>query len=425
MNNNFSKLGFLPTDILLPQVKDMKKWSVVACDQYTSQPEYWENADSFVGDAPSALRLILPESELKSDGVEKKIEKINATMDTYLKNGVFKNIENSFILVERKLRNGSVRTGLVGAVDLEDYDYNKGASSLIRATEGTVLERIPPRVRVREGASLELPHVMLLIDDPDCTVIEKAAATKKESDKVYDFDMMADSGHIKGYRISGEDADNIADALTSLAEPESFNRKYSVSGKPVLLYAVGDGNHSLATAKTCWENIKKTLKDKTAYHPARYALVELVNIHDKSLQFEPIHRAVFSVDPEKIIEALLKFYPNAKLGEGNGQRIEFVSAKNNGVITVENPESGLAVGTLQNFLNAYIKENGGSVDYIHGKDVVINLGKKENSIGFILPPMGKSELFRTVITDGVLPRKTFSMGEACDKRFYLEARKIK
>lgn len=425
MNDNFAKLGFLPTDILLPQVKNMTKWSVVACDQYTSQPEYWENAENLVGGEPSSLRLILPESELKSDGVERKIEKINTTMDTYLENGVFKSIEDSFILVERKLRNGSVRTGLVGAVDLEDYDYNKGASSLIRATEGTVLERIPPRVKVREGASLELPHVMLLIDDPDCTVIEKAASAKSKSDKVYDFDMMADSGHIKGYKISGKDADNIANALTALADPESFNEKYSVSGKPVLLYAVGDGNHSLATAKTCWENIKKTLKDKNAYHPARYALVELVNIHDSSLQFEPIHRAVFSVDPEKIIDSLLKFYPNAKLGDGNGQRIEFASAKNHGVITIENPESGLAVGTLQNFLDAYIKENGGSVDYIHGEDVVINLGKKENSIGFILPPMGKSELFRTVITDGVLPRKTFSMGEACDKRFYLEARKIK
>lgn len=425
MNEKFKKIGFLPADILLPQGCDMTKWSVVACDQYTSEPEYWENVRQFVGSSPSTLHLMLPEAELNKDDVKQRIDAINKNMDRYLDEGVFREIKDSFVLVERTLNGGEVRTGLVGAVDLENYDYNKGASSLIRATEGTVLERIPPRVRVREGASLELPHVMLLIDDPEHTVIEPLAAKKRNFETLYDFDLMCDSGHIKGYRVSGSALDGIVDALERLSSPEVFNKKYGVENRPVLLYAVGDGNHSLATAKACWERVKKTLPKGQTEHPARYALVELVNIHDASLKFEPIHRVVFNVDPKKLIDAFLRFYPSAKLGEGEGQRIEYVSAAGRGVLTVEKPDSGLAVGTLQNFLDDYLKKNGGSVDYIHGKDVVETLGKKPGNIGFLLPSMGKSELFKTVITDGVLPRKTFSMGRACDKRFYLECRKIK
>lgn len=425
MNEKFKKIGFLPADILLPQGCDMTKWSVVACDQYTSEPEYWENVRQFVGSSPSTLHLMLPEAELNKDDVKQRIDAINKNMDRYLDEGVFREIKDSFVLVERTLNGGEVRTGLVGAVDLENYDYNKGASSLIRATEGTVLERIPPRVRVREGASLELPHVMLLIDDPEHTVIEPLAAKKRNFETLYDFDLMCDSGHIKGYRVSGSALDGIVDALERLSSPEVFNKKYGVENRPVLLYAVGDGNHSLATAKACWERVKKTLPKGQTEHPARYALVELVNIHDASLKFEPIHRVVFNVDPKKLIDAFLRFYPSAKLGEGEGQRIEYVSAAGRGVLTVEKPDSGLAVGTLQNFLDDYLKKNVGSVDYIHGKDVVETLGKKPGNIGFLLPSMGKSELFKTVITDGVLPRKTFSMGRACDKRFYLECRKIK
>lgn len=425
MNEKFKKIGFLPADILLPQGCDMTKWSVVACDQYTSEPEYWENVRQFVGSSPSTLHLMLPEAELNKDDVKQRIDAINKNMDRYLDEGVFREIKDSFVLVERTLNGGEVRTGLVGAVDLENYDYNKGASSLIRATEGTVLERIPPRVRVREGASLELPHVMLLIDDPEHTVIEPLAAKKRNFETLYDFDLMCGSGHIKGYRVSGSALDGIVDALERLSSPEVFNKKYGVENRPVLLYAVGDGNHSLATAKACWERVKKTLPKGQTEHPARYALVELVNIHDSSLKFEPIHRVVFNVDPKKLIDAFLRFYPSAKLGEGEGQRIEYVSAAGRGVLTVEKPDSGLAVGTLQNFLDDYLKKNVGSVDYIHGKDVVETLGKKPGNIGFLLPSMGKSELFKTVITDGVLPRKTFSMGRACDKRFYLECRKIK
>lgn len=425
MNEQFKKVGFLPSDILLPHNCDMEKWSVVACDQYTSEPDYWNQVENIVGNNPSTFRLILPEACLKSDNVDKRIEKINKTMDEYLETGVFEQITDSFVLVERTQANGKVRKGLVGVVDLESYDYNKGASSLIRATEGTVLERIPPRVRVRKEASLELPHVMLLIDDPQCTVIEPVAAKAEKFPKLYDFNLMQGGGKIEGYKVSGDALAGIANALTALAQPEAFNKKYGVSGKPVLLFAVGDGNHSLATAKECWERVKKTLPAGKTEHPARYALVELVNIHASSLDFEPIHRVVFGVEPQKLLKAFFEFYKSAKNGDIKGHRIEYVYNGGHGVVTVENPECGLAVGTLQNFLDKYIKKNGGSVDYIHGADVVKMLGTKPGNMGFLLPAMGKSELFKTVITDGVLPRKTFSMGNACDKRFYLESRKIK
>ena len=424
MNEKFKGLGFSPADILLPKNCDMEKWSVVACDQYTSEPEYWQGVEQFVGAAPSTLRMILPEAELNADDVQNRITAINRNMDACLTNGQFDNAKDTFILVERRLKSGELRTGLVGVVDLEDYDYNKGACSLIRATEGTVLERIPPRVRVREGASLELPHVMLLIDDPDCTVIEPLTAKKASFSPVYDFDLMCDSGHIKGYRVDGGALDSVANALSRLARPDIFCQKYGVADKPVLLFAVGDGNHSLATAKECWERTKKTIP-AGQMHPARYALVELVNIHDRSLNFEPIHRVVFDIDPEKLIEAFLAFYPSAHRGTGDGQQIDYISATGTGTLTVEKPDSGLAVGTLQNFLDEYLTKNGGNVDYIHGEEVVRSLGAKPNNIGLLLPPMGKSELFKTVITDGVLPRKTFSMGHAYDKRFYLECRSIR
>lgn len=425
MNDKFKNIGFLPADIMLPKNCNMTKWSVVACDQYTSEPEYWNKVEQIVGQEPSTFHITLPEIYLKDKDVSTRIENINKNMDKYIENGVFKEEKDSFVLVERTLSNGTVRHGLVGTVDLEAYDYNKGAGSLIRATEGTVLERIPPRVRVRKGAALELPHVMLLIDDENGTVIEPVTEQKSNLETLYDFDLMQGGGHIKGWRVAGDNLDKIADVFKALAQPETFNKKYGVSGKPVLLFAVGDGNHSLATAKECWERVKKTLPEGVTEHPARYALVELVNIHDASLNFEPIHRVVFGVKPEKLLSAFLKYYKGAKQGEGEGHRIEYVYAGGRGVVTIPNPKCGLAVGTLQNFLDSYIKENGGSVDYIHGEEVVEKLGKESGNIGFLLPAMGKSELFKTVITDGVLPRKTFSMGNACDKRFYLECRRIK
>jgi uncharacterized protein (DUF1015 family) len=425
MNDKFKKTGFLPADILLPRDCDMKKWSVVACDQYTSEPEYWDEVERFVGSEPSTFHLILPEACLKSEDVAARIDSINTNMQNYLDNNVFQELRDSFVLIERTLANGSVRLGLIGAVDLEAYDYNKGAASLIRATEGTVLDRIPPRVRVRQGAALELPHVMLLIDDIQRTVLEPLAEQKASLEPLYDFELMQGGGHIKGFCVSGDAKTGVANALSALAQPETFSEKYGVSEKPVLLFAVGDGNHSLATAKECWERVKKNLPEGQTEHPARYALAEIVNIHDASLDFEPIHRVVFGVEPKKLLDGFFAFYKNSFKGEGAGHRIEYVFDGENGVLTVPNPESGLAVGTLQNFLDSYIKENSGSVDYIHGAEVVKSLGEKSGNIGFLLPAMGKSELFKTVITDGVLPRKTFSMGHACDKRFYLEARKIK
>ena len=425
MDSIFRGCGFYPADILVPRGCDMTKWSVVACDQYTSQPEYWSEVEKEVGDAPSALKLMLPEIHLGSADEKQRIAAIRRHMQNYLDGGVFRQMEDSLVYVERTLSDGRTRRGLVGAVDLEDYDYHAGASSLIRATEGTVLERIPPRVRVREGAPLEMPHVMVLIDDPGRTVIERAARDREEFEPLYDFDLMQGGGHIAGWRVCGEFLAPVAQALRVLTSPEEFARKYGAAGKPVMAYAMGDGNHSLATAKRCYERLKAKLPPRqAARHPARYALVELVNLHDDSLDFEPIHRVAFDIDPEKLLRAFFDFYPQAKGGEGPGHRMEYVHAGGGGVLSCACPETALAVGCLQNFLDDYIARNGGRVDYIHGDDVARELGRRPGSIAFLLPAMGKGELFPSVIADGVLPRKTFSMGNAQDKRFYLECRRI-
>ena len=424
-----SNIGFNPTNILIPGNVDMQKWSVVACDQYTSEPDYWSDVEAIVKDNPSTLRLILPEIYLEQENVEKRIVDINNGMSKYLENNLFREYQNSFIYVQRTAANGKIRCGIMGAVDLESYDYRVGAQSLIRATEGTVLERIPPRVKVRINAPLELPHIMVLIDDAEKTVIEPLQNQKNSFEKIYDFDLMKDGGHIDGYLISTESASKISNALLCLANPQNFAKRYDLDEmdeKGVLLFAVGDGNHSLATAKECWERIKPDLSaEELEKHPARYALVELVNVHNEALEFEAIHRVVFDCEPQKVLDDLLRFYPNSSLDGGDGQKIGFVFAEKSGVVTVPNPPSGLAVGTLQQFLDSYVEKNGGKIDYIHGEDVVNNLSRKPHNIGFFLPVMGKSELFKTVISDGVLPRKTFSMGEAKEKRFYLECRKIK
>ena len=426
MDKPWSELGFGPADILLPQAGELSKWSVVACDQYTSQPDYWQRVDETVGDAPSALRLILPENQLNDGHVEEHIKAINQTMEEYLAADVFRVLPDSLIYVERWLDCDKVRRGLVGQVDLEDYDYTPGSGTLIRATEGTVLSRIPPRAAVRRGAALELPHVMLLVDDPEGTVIEPLTGETDEMEQCYDFDLMERGGHITGWRLDQGQMAGVAGALDKLADPLEFAGKYDAADKPVLLFAVGDGNHSLATAKACYEEQKKGLSPEAAAAlPARYALVELVNLHDESLEFEPIHRVVFDVQPEKLLDALKAAYPGAYEGRGEGHVLPYVWAGGEGAVTVPKPEAQLAVGTLQQFLDRYLAENGGTVDYIHGADVTEELGRKPGCIGFLLPAMGKDQLFPTVIRDGVLPRKTFSMGEAHDKRFYLEARKIR
>ncbi len=421
MDQNFEHLAFGPADILLPQGVDLEQWSVVACDQYTSQPDYWARVEKRVGENPSALRLILPEQKLEDGHTREHIAAINAAMEDYLARDLFRRLPQSLIYVERRLSSGALRRGIVGQIDLEDYDYHPGAGSLIRATERTVLERIPPRVAVRREAALELPHVMLLMDDPSCEVIEHFTAETAEMEQLYDFDLMEQGGHITGYRLTGPQMEAFAGDLAALADPTAFAQRYQVEGAPPLLFAVGDGNHSLAAAKANYQEKKGTPEEARA----RYALVELVNLHDASLVFEPIHRVCFDVEPQALLEALLAAYPGAHTGQGEGQRFVMTAQGQHTTITVPHPDSYLPVGTLQNFLDDYLPQVGGSVDYIHGEDVVEQLASRPGNVGFLLPPMAKEALFPTVIRDGVLPRKTFSMGEAQDKRFYLEARRIR
>ena len=428
MNDLFEALPFRPADILLPKDCEYSKWSVVACDQYTSQPEYWQRVEEYVGRAPSTLRLILPESCLEGPNVETDIMEINNTMSRYLRDGRFVEHPSALFYVERTLDNGKVRRGLMGMVDLEQYDYEPGSSAPIRATEGTVLSRIPPRVAVRKNAPVELPHVMLLVDDPDQTVIEPLADQTDSMQVLYDFDLMERGGHIKGWELTEDQQAQVARALSALADPAKFNDRYGTKDEAVMLFAVGDGNHSLATAKECYERQKRlTPPEHWANLPARYALVELDNLHDASLEFEPIHRLVFGVKPEELLSALVEYYPGAKRGDGaGGHKLAYVYGETQGVVSVPDPAAQLPVGTLQNFLDWYLaRHKGVRVDYIHGEDVVRKLAAQPDTVGFLLPAMGKEELFPTVIRDGVLPRKTFSMGEAHDKRFYLEARKIR
>lgn len=411
---------FCETEILIPQNVENEKWSVVACDQYTSEPEYWRAVEDYVKDAPSTLKITFPEIYLSEP--EGRIEKINRTMEKYIKENIFRPLPDSMIYVERSVGHGRVRRGIVGAIDLEDYDFKKGSSSLIRATEGTVLERIPPRVKIRENAPMELPHIMLLIDDPEKTVIEPIA--EHPGKLLYDFDLMQNSGHLTGYQLGREQQERVQNAIAALADPARFEKKYP--GKPVLLFAVGDGNHSLATAKTCWESVKRTLTpEEQKSHPARFALAELVNLHDSSLEFEPIHRVVFGVDPEKLLKALKAYYPDTSATDNGGQHITCRYQKKAEELYIRNGKSSLPVGTLQVFLDEYLQKNGGRVDYVHGADVVERLSDEPGNVGFFLPAMQKSDLFKTVILDGALPRKTFSMGEAWEKRFYYEAKMIR
>ena len=390
---------FFPANVLLPK-NNFEKWSVIACDQYTSEPNYWQAVKNTVGNTPSALNIILPEVYLSKDN-SAAIAGINENMHKYLADGVFNTVEDTFIYVERTLKNGQIRRGVVGLIDLNDYSYIKGEKALIRATEATVLERIPPRVEIRRDAPLEMPHIMLLIDDKKQTVIEPLAEKVKAFKKLYDFSLMQDSGAIKGYAIDGKYAENLSNKLEALIENTDDK----------MLFAVGDGNHSLATAKECYA-INKT-------ENSRYALVEIVNIHDESLQFEPIYRVVFGVNPEQLINDFVEKTGGEYTGP-DAQKFTCVYGDNVREISVK-PTGKLAVATLQKYLD---ENPQGETDYIHGEDVVYSLAKAENTVGFIFDGMQKDELFDAIKQDGALPRKTFSMGHAADKRFYIEARKI-
>lgn len=420
---DINKKCFGAADILLPDFNknDAYKWAVVACDQFTSEPEYWEAVTSEVSDAPSMLNVILPEVYL-SESAE-RIPLINATMKKYF-DEVLVSLPDSMIYVERTQSDESVRRGIVLAVDLEAYDYTKGASSLIRATEATVLERIPPRVAIRRGATIESPHVMLLIDDSEKTVIEPISDLCTGT-PVYDTPLMLGGGHIKGWILDKNLQEIISEALISLVSPEKMAKRYGSESLSPLLFAVGDGNHSLATAKATYEELKADIGAAEAMsHPARYALVEVVNIHDDALKFEPIYRVMFGVDASDVISELEK-YAREINGTADAQKVSYMFGDSKGEIEFKNPVRQLTVGTLQDFIDGYIASHkGAEVDYIHGVESVRKLAAKENAVGFIFSGMEKNQLFKTVIFDGALPRKTFSMGHAEDKRYYMECRKI-
>ncbi len=432
----WKKLGLRPARILLPASGvDLTRWAVVACDQYTSQPGYWQEVESIVGDAPSTLKLMLPEIYLGSPCEAEKTGDIVRNMERYLNGGVLREIGEGAVVVSRQVGGGKTRTGLLMAFDLECYDYTPGSKPLIRATEGTVPERIPPRLRLRERAEIELPHILLLLDDPGRTVIEPLAAGG-EGELVYSFDLMQGGGHIEGRFFRREALDGVAGALEALSL-----RWAEVQHGERMLFAAGDGNHSLATAKANWEQVKKKLpQEEWEGHPARFALCELVNIHDEGIEFEPIHRVVFGAQPdfmEELTEIMLAQNPegtavcmrrdNPSIRRAAGihaHALPFVSPEGEGCVFVQAPAYGLPVGTLQAALDEYTsRHEEAKVDYIHGEDVVRELAER-GAVGFLLPAMPKEALFPAVMHDGALPRKTFSMGEAQEKRYYLECRKI-
>ena len=403
------RTAFRSADILLPKCKDMSKWSVVACDQYTSQPEYWKKVDEYVGDAPSSLRLVLPEVFLGRKDTSARISGINKKIREYLSAGLFEEYKDSMIYVERTQSDGKIRRGIVGAIDLEQYNYRAGSRSQVRATEATVEERIPPRLEIRKDAELELPHIMILIDDPGFTVVEPLA--EKPLKRLYGFKLMAGGGSIDGFLMDKESIAGVDEALAKLSE------------KSPLLFAMGDGNHSLATAKEHYERLKKAHPgEDMSNHPARYALCEIVNLHSEALEFEAIHRLVKVDDPYKFV--LEMSMALGLTGVPCPQRVRIHRNYTVRDLYIGSPTSELAVGSVQNFLDSYLRENGGSIDYIHGADVLRRLSGEDGAIGFEFLPIEKEELFPAVANGGALPRKTFSMGSAEDKRYYLEARKI-
>ncbi len=433
-------IGVLVPEVHLPKPGiDLRKWAVIACDQFTSEPEYWREVEKIVGPAPSTLNLTFPEVYLEAAGKEERIERIQGTMRRYLDDRLVEPLEG-IIYVERRVGE-KVRQGLLVALDLECYDYNRGSRSLIRATEGTIVERLPPRMKIREGAALELPHILVLIDDPEGNVVQAAGKDRERLRKLYDFDLMLDSGHLAGYLLDEQGERNVIAALQRLAEAQVFRAKYGVGPEAaVMLFAMGDGNHSLATAKAVWENLKPTVG---VNHPARYALVEIENLHDPGLHFAPIHRVLFNLGRDIQGELRSQFAGQLKYSEvataatmmeqvdrasGSPHVIGLVrggTKPSYGLLEVSKPRYNLPVGTLQAFLDGFMKDGGAEkIDYLHGGEVLVRLGSQAGNAGFYLPAMAKSSLFKTVILDGALPRKTFSMGEAREKRFYMEARKI-
>jgi len=430
--------GFRLPRIYLPRPEvDLKKWAVVACDQYTSEPEYWRKVEREVADAPSSLHLIFPEAYLGSADAPARIRKIQESMRSYLTNALLYERAGA-IYVERTLGQ-RIRRGLMLELDLEHYDFGTGSTSLIRPTEGTMIARLAPRIEVRRGAELELPHILVLIDDPAHTVIEPLGAARQTLQKLYETDLMFDGGRVAGYAVDAARSDRAVQALLALARPQAFAARYGVPVEtPPMLFAVGDGNHSLATAKSLWDSVKGAVGMN---HPSRYALVEVENIHDPALEFAPIHRLLFGVSAD-VRDALAETFgsrfscTDVPSAAAMRQRVHATRDARHAagvigpgarlsVIEIASPQSTLAVGTLQPFIDRFIEQGGAThIDYVHGDDVLERLASNDGNVGIHLAAVGKSDLLRMVVHEGALPRKTFSMGEANEKRFYIEARRI-
>ncbi len=425
---------FKTANILLPNDEvDMQFWPCLACDQFTSEGEYWQKVGNICEGKKSTFHITLPEIYLENDDVERRVQGIQNNMSDYLQNVLTKSVDG-FIYTKRKFTDAKGELcGIMGAVDLESYSYEKGSLPHIRPSEGTVVERIPPRLAVRKNAKLETPHILMLIDDDKCEIIEGVEKHIKDDDLLYSTQLMLEGGSVKGYAITDENVINaLQNAITALGTQSNFDKKYpNVKGCAPLTMAVGDGNHSLATAKAHWENVKKNLSESEKQtHPARFCLVELVNIHSPAIEIEPIHRVIFDVDAAVFKAEFKKWLSEkgASLGTDiteNTQVMQIVGKNESDAeqITIQNAPHPLAVGTLDGFLDVFTKQQNTKVDYIHGEDSVANLAK-QNSTGVILPEFKKGDLFKGVVLGGVLPRKTFSMGTAIQKRYYLECRKI-
>lgn len=393
---------FKPCDILLPKVGDMSSWSVIACDQFTSQPEYWLSVRETVGDKPSTLNMILPEAELGTRDTETESEKIYSVMQKYLAEGIFKEYKNAFIYIERSLPNGSVRRGLVGAVDLEAYDWHNDAETPIRATEDTVADRLPPRIRIRERACLEMPHIIVFADDPTDSVMRSVKATET----LYDFELMKNGGHIVGKLVT--DTEAVSKAISDLC----------CKGMPM---AIGDGNHSVAAAKKYWDSIKTLISpSERERHPARYALAELENIHDQAIEFRPIHRLIAKTDTALFFDEAKK-----RFSDTCGTEVLAISSEGKHKLYFENMTAGEIIAECESFCKEYVRMHGGEIDYIHGDEECIEMASKDGCASLLMPEIEKSGLFESVQSSGAFPRKSFSIGEANEKRYYLECRKIK
>lgn len=434
---NFSKFGVQIPGILLPKNIDLKTWAVIACDQYTQEKDYWAKAAEIAGDKPSTLNLIFPEVYLNDADRDERIGKIKRTMRDYLSKDFFDETEEC-IYIERKTEYGRTRRGLILAVDLEKYEWKPDSKALIRATEATVPERIPPRMKIRNGAPLELPHIMLLANDPGDVLVGGAEKIAKENQNqpLYDGDLMMNAGHLTGWSVKGEKAEKMLESAL-----ETLYKNGTDSGGNTFLFAVGDGNHSLATAKAVWDDYKKLLPEsEKETSPVRYALVEVVNIYDKGLTFEPIHRVIFNQDSKNLIDFIQKKLGGEIKSFDDEKKLEsFVADKTAkgaryGFVTkdlfcvLETKITDLAIAALQPVLDEYLDANSSDrkndIDYIHGTDEVERLGKKDSALSILLPPIAKDSFFVTINGRGPLPRKSFSMGEASEKRFYVEARKL-